>query len=110
MLLGVILLSDKTNITSMTGGCVAHPLLFSLANIKMAHHNKASNHAFLLTVLIPVAEFTHSEQRIHTVLSNQLFHQCLDIVLEPLKQVAKISWMMLDPYGNLRLCYTPLAL
>lgn len=70
MLLGVILLSDKTNIISMTGGHVTHPLLFSLTNIKMVHHNKASNHAFLLTVLILVAEFTHSEQRICTVLSD----------------------------------------
>ncbi|KAG0704061.1 hypothetical protein DFH29DRAFT_997947 [Suillus ampliporus] len=35
-LLGVILSSDKTNITNMTGGRVAHPLLISLANIKMA--------------------------------------------------------------------------
>ncbi|KAG0700553.1 hypothetical protein DFH29DRAFT_983059 [Suillus ampliporus] len=35
-LLGVILSSDKTNITNTTGRHVAHPLLISLANIKMA--------------------------------------------------------------------------
>ncbi|KAF8414372.1 hypothetical protein L210DRAFT_3730324 [Boletus edulis BED1] len=32
---GVILSSDKTNITNMCGGRVAHPLLISLANIRM---------------------------------------------------------------------------
>ncbi|KAG1761031.1 hypothetical protein EV702DRAFT_985188, partial [Suillus placidus] len=34
-LLGVILSSNKTCITNMTGGHVAHPLLISLANINM---------------------------------------------------------------------------
>ncbi|KAG2111210.1 uncharacterized protein F5147DRAFT_771940 [Suillus discolor] len=56
-LLGIILSSDKTNITNMTGGRVAHPLLISLANIKMATRNKASSHAFLLTALLLIAEF-----------------------------------------------------
>ncbi|KAL4064637.1 hypothetical protein J3A83DRAFT_4101029 [Scleroderma citrinum] len=35
-LCGVILSLDKTNITNMCGGRVAHPLLISLVNIKMA--------------------------------------------------------------------------
>ncbi|KAF9455249.1 hypothetical protein BDZ94DRAFT_1180388, partial [Collybia nuda] len=32
-LLGVVLSSDKTNLSSMTGGRMAHPLLLSLANL-----------------------------------------------------------------------------
>ncbi|KAF8440245.1 hypothetical protein L210DRAFT_3503959 [Boletus edulis BED1] len=111
MLLGVILSSDKTNITSMTGGCIAHPLLISLANIPMKYCNKASNHAFSLAVLLPITKFIHENSRIRTVLGDQLIHHCLDIVLEPLKQAARIGWMMSDPSGNLHLCqcYTPLA-
>ncbi|KAG2137454.1 uncharacterized protein EDB93DRAFT_1091181, partial [Suillus bovinus] len=35
-LLGTILSSDKTNISMMTGNRVAHPLLISLANIRMS--------------------------------------------------------------------------
>ncbi|KIJ57865.1 hypothetical protein HYDPIDRAFT_75547, partial [Hydnomerulius pinastri MD-312] len=35
-LCGVVLSSDKTNITNMCGGRMAHPLLISLANIKMS--------------------------------------------------------------------------
>ncbi|KAF9226036.1 hypothetical protein BS17DRAFT_765125 [Gyrodon lividus] len=34
-LLGVTPSLDKTNITNMTGSCVVHPLLLSLANIQM---------------------------------------------------------------------------
>ncbi|KAG1776905.1 hypothetical protein EV702DRAFT_1045915 [Suillus placidus] len=109
MLLGIILSSDKTNITNMTGGRVAHPLLISLANIKMATRNKASSHAFLLTALLPIAEFLHPVKWMQSVLEARLVHQCLDIVLEPLKQAARIGRMMSDPLGNLRYCFTPLA-
>ncbi|KAF9220441.1 hypothetical protein BS17DRAFT_714483, partial [Gyrodon lividus] len=100
-LLGTILSSDKTNISNMTGGRCAHPLLISLANIKMAWRNKASSHAFLLTALLPIAKFVHPVERMLSVLSDCLMHQCLDIILEPLKQAAKFGCMMSDPLGNL---------
>ncbi|KIJ08836.1 hypothetical protein PAXINDRAFT_36830, partial [Paxillus involutus ATCC 200175] len=108
-LFGVVLSSDKTNITAMTGGRIAHPLLISLANIKMDIQNKASNSAFLLAALLPIPEFIHPVSCICSVLSDQLIHRCLDIVLEPLKQAAQLGWMMSDPAGDLCLCYTPLA-
>ncbi|KAI6022651.1 hypothetical protein EDC04DRAFT_2575107, partial [Pisolithus marmoratus] len=38
-----------------------------------------------------------------------LFHHCLDIVLEPLKQAACFGRMMSDPIGNLHYCFTPLV-
>jgi hypothetical protein len=41
--LGVILSSDKTNISVMTGGHLAHPLLISLANITIEYQNKNLN-------------------------------------------------------------------
>ncbi|KAG2746643.1 hypothetical protein P692DRAFT_201807031 [Suillus brevipes Sb2] len=94
----------------MTGGRVAHPLLISLANIKMATRNKASSNAFLLAALLPIAEFLHPVKWMQSVLEARLVHQCLDIVLELLKQAARIGWMMSDSLGNLRYCFTPLAL
>ncbi|KIJ13587.1 hypothetical protein PAXINDRAFT_80744 [Paxillus involutus ATCC 200175] len=105
----VILSSDKTNITNMTGGQVAHPLLLSLVNIKMEHRNKASNHRFLLAALLPVVEFIHPTKRMQMILNDRLIHECLDIVLEPLKQAARLGCMMSDPVGNLRLCYRPIT-
>ena len=54
---------------NMTGGHVTYPLLISLANIKMQHCNKASNHVFLLITLLPVAQFVYSDSGICTVLS-----------------------------------------
>jgi hypothetical protein len=56
-LLGTVLSLDKTNISAMTGNHMAHPLLISLANIKMEHCHKGVNHAFLLLVLLPILKF-----------------------------------------------------
>lgn len=108
-LCGVILSSDKTHITNMCGGKAAHPLLISLANIRMTVRNKASSHAFLLTALMPIVEFLHPDLRMRSVLDARLFHQCLDIVLEPVKIAARIGRMMSDPLGSLRHCFTPLT-
>ncbi|KAI6013169.1 hypothetical protein BKA83DRAFT_4500450 [Pisolithus microcarpus] len=108
-LCGVILSSDKTHITNMCHGKVTHPLLISLANIKMAMWNKASSHAFLLNALLPVIEFIHPIHRMCSVLEAHLFHECLDIVLQPLKTAAQIRQMMSDPAGNLCHCFMPLA-
>ncbi|KIJ12071.1 hypothetical protein PAXINDRAFT_15099 [Paxillus involutus ATCC 200175] len=108
-LCGVVLSSDKTHITNMCGGKVANPLLISLANIRMAVRNKASLHVFLLGALMPIVEFLHPKQRMCSVLDARLFHQCLDIVIEPLKIAACIGHMMSDPAGNLQHCFTPLT-
>ena len=51
----------------MTGGCQAHPLLISLANILMDFCMKATDHAFLLLVLLFIAKFTHKDQKTYSV-------------------------------------------
>ena len=108
-LLGVILSSDKTNISSMTGGRSAYPLLISLANISMEFRNKASSNSYLLLALLPIPKFIHSKKRICSMLEARLYHQCLDIILRPLKSAAQFGVMLSDPLGNLRWCFTPLA-
>ncbi|KAJ3515808.1 hypothetical protein NLJ89_g1535 [Agrocybe chaxingu] len=108
-LLGTILSSDKTNISVMTGGRVAHPLLISLANISMNFWNKPSNNAFLLLALVPIPKFLHPTQKIRGILEGRLFHECLDSVIEPLKKAAQIGVLMADPIGINRWCFTPCA-
>jgi len=108
-LLGTILSSDKTNISVLAGDRIAHPLLISLANIKMATRLKLSSHAFLLAALLPVPKFVHKNKRMKGVLEDRLIHQCLDIVLEPLKRAAQVGVMLSDPWGHNRYCFTPIA-
>jgi Plavaka transposase len=108
-LLETILSSDKTTISAMTRNCTAHPLLLSLANIKMEFHFKASHHTFLLLALLPVPSIIHTNKKLHGVMENRLIHECLNFTLQPLKMVASIGIMMSDPYGLQRFCFTPLA-
>ncbi|KAI5998362.1 hypothetical protein F5J12DRAFT_906877 [Pisolithus orientalis] len=100
-LLGTILSSDKMNITTLCGGRVAHPLLISLANIKMSTHLKLSSNSFMLTTLLPIPKFVHKNKHMCGLLEDRLIHECLDIVLEPVKQAAKLSIMLLDSLGHM---------
>ncbi|KAF8545834.1 hypothetical protein OG21DRAFT_1491871, partial [Imleria badia] len=108
-LLGVVLSSDKMNISVMSGNRVAHPVLISLANIDTDIRSKTSLHAYLLLTLLPVAKFAHKISRVRGLLQDRLVHQALNIVLMPLKVAARVGVMMSDPVGNLRYCFTPLA-
>ena len=108
-LLGVILSSDKTNISVMTGNRMAHPLLISLTNINPDIHSKGSLHAYVLLALLPVVSFLHPKTCIRSLLSNCLIHESINFVVKPLKSAASIGIMMSDPIGSLHYCFTPLV-
>jgi len=69
----------------MSGDQKAHPLLISLANIKGEYHYKGSHHAFLLLALLPIPKFIEKNKELKGVLESQLIHECLDLILSPLK-------------------------
>ena len=108
-ILGVVLSSDKTNISVMSGNHMAHPVLISLANIDASIRSKASVHTYLLLALLPIVKFTHKTTRVRGLLQDRLVHSALNIVLSPLKTAATVGVMMNDPVGNLRYCFTPLV-
>ena len=108
-LLGVNLSSDKTNITAMTGDRTAHPILLSLANIRMDVRMKPSSHAFILLALLPCPKFLAKDRPTRGVLESRLVHLCLDIITQPLKLAARSGRMMADPSGFSRFCFTALA-
>ena len=105
----MVLSSDKTNISALVGDQCAHPLLLGLANIHMSTCLKFSSEAFLLTALLLIPKFIHKLACIHGLLTDQIFHKSLDIVLQPLKDATCFRIMMDDPLGNLWFCFTPLA-
>ncbi|KAG1824986.1 hypothetical protein EV424DRAFT_1471865 [Suillus variegatus] len=95
--LGTVLSSDKTNITTMTGARVAHPLLLGLANIHMHTRTKLSSKVFMLTALLPIPQYLHPNQRMRGMLEDCLIHECLSIVLQPLMKASELGIMMSDP-------------
>ncbi|KAJ7746028.1 hypothetical protein B0H16DRAFT_1321423, partial [Mycena metata] len=107
--LGAVVSSDKTQLSTMTGNRQAHPLLITSANIRMNCRMKASFHAFLLLALVPIPKFIERDVEIRGVLESRTFHAVLDFVLGPLKKVAEIGLMMSDPLGWRRFCFTPLV-
>ncbi|KAI6096000.1 hypothetical protein F5141DRAFT_1067925 [Pisolithus sp. B1] len=88
---------------------MAHPLLLSLANISMDICSKGSLHGHMLLTLLPVPSFIHKKSCVCSLLSDQLFHHCLDLVLKPLKIAATVGDMMNNPCGNVRYCFTLLV-
>ena len=93
----------------MTGDRIAHPVLLSLANIRMATRMKSSSHAFILTALLPCPKFLAKDRPIRSVLENRVIHLCLDVITKPLKLAAHAGRMMADPCGYSRFCFTALA-
>ncbi|KAJ7891457.1 hypothetical protein B0H13DRAFT_1625951 [Mycena leptocephala] len=108
-ILGTILSSDKTQLSTMMDNRQAHPLLISLANIDMDFRMKVSHHSFLLVAMVPIPKFIEKDPEIRGVLESQIFHAVLDFVLRPLKTAARVGVIMNDPLGWRRLCFTPLA-
>ncbi|KAJ6480668.1 hypothetical protein C8R47DRAFT_982797 [Mycena vitilis] len=106
---GCILTSDETHLTNMTGGKNAHPVLLSTALIDAWFRMKASFHAFLLLMLIPIVKFTEKNAEVRGVLKSRMFHAMMDFVLKPLKVAALVGKMMADPVGNLRMFHTVIA-
>ena len=93
----------------MTGDRVAHPVLLSLANIRMDIRAKSSNHAFILTALLPCPWFLVKDRAIRGALESRAIHLCLDVITHPLKLAARAGRMMADPLGYSRFCFTALA-
>ncbi|KAE9405064.1 hypothetical protein BT96DRAFT_988892 [Gymnopus androsaceus JB14] len=78
-----------------------------MANIDTEVQSKALNHLFNLLALIPIPRYTHPKQEVNGVYENRLYHQSLDIVLEPLKKAAEVGVMIADHVGQLCFCFTP---
>ena len=88
----------------MTGDCMVHSLLISLANILANFWLKSSHETFVLLALLDIPKFIHQNtftKGTHSLLSDCLAHECLNFILKPLKICASIGTMMSDPLGNL---------
>ena len=93
----------------MTGNCVAHPLLITLANIHSAIRSSIFSHAFSLLALFPVPSFVGVKKAIRGILENQLIHSCLDLITDPLKVTSRCGAWFSDSAGNIQHCFTPLV-
>ena len=104
----IILGSDKTHVTRITGGLEMHPVFITIGNIDSEVRSKATLRAWRCIAYMPIAKF-----RVHPdyqgILQARLWHKCMDLVLANLKAAALDGCFMPDPNRHIRFVFTPLV-
>ncbi|KAG2084184.1 hypothetical protein BD769DRAFT_1632983 [Suillus cothurnatus] len=104
----IILGSDKTHVTRITGGLEMNPVFLTISNIDSDIRSKATLRAWRCIAYMPIAKFrVHPDYQ--TVLQARLWHKCMDLVLANLKAAALDRCFMPDPSRYIRYAFTPLV-
>ncbi len=103
--LGLVMISsDATLLTNISGDKSSHCVYMSCGNIRKEVRSKASARCWMKIAEIPKATFEEiSSQR---VLKQRLYHTCMDIVTESLKHCSHAPVRMTDANGDERLVRT----
>jgi len=108
--IGIVGGSDKTHLTTTSGGLEMHPVYLTIANISGEVRAKLSSHAWLCVAYIPIPKFQSTiPTEVQSVLSARIWHYCIDVCMESLKKAAYHGAMAADAAGNVRRIFTPLV-
>ena len=89
MLASVILASDKTKLSQFHGNKTAWPIYLSIGNISKEKCRKLGSCVMILIGYLPVAVLDCFTPQTHWLTGYQLFHHCMQLLLEPLITVGK---------------------
>lgn len=106
-LAGLILASDKTQLSAQSGDQVAHCLYATFGNINKSCRAKTSNRAYIPIAYLPVTKFDKTDipfarnakelTELRSLLSRRLFHEAMRVVIDPMHDQAPIE--MIDALG-----------
>ncbi|KAG1838975.1 hypothetical protein F4604DRAFT_1885387 [Suillus subluteus] len=96
----IVVASDKTPVTRHTGGLEMHPIFVSIANIQSDVRMRATSHAWRCVGFMPIPKFANVHSDYQTILSQRLFHKCMDIIFANAKVAAMTGKFMPDPSGH----------
>ncbi len=99
-----MLSSDKTLLTNKSGDKNAHCVYMSCGNIQKEVRSKASARCWVKIAEIPVPKF--DEKHLQAELTQRIYHLCMDIIPETLKQCSHTPVWMTDANGDKRLVRT----
>ncbi|KAG2335531.1 hypothetical protein BDR05DRAFT_978937 [Suillus weaverae] len=103
----IILGSDKTHVTRITGGLQMHPIFITISNIDSEVRSKATLRAWRCIAYMTIAKFcVHPDYQ--SILQARLWHKCMDLVLANLKAAALDGCFMPDPSRHIHYIFTPL--
>ncbi|KAJ6533903.1 hypothetical protein DFH09DRAFT_932549 [Mycena vulgaris] len=81
----IIISSDKTQLTRFSGDKQAWPVYLTIGNIGKETRRRPSSRATVLIGYIPVTKLEIFTKPKRSAVSHQLFHDCMKVMLEPLK-------------------------
>jgi hypothetical protein len=105
----IILASDKTKLTVFSGDKQAWPVYLTIGNIDKKIRRCPSARATLLVGYLPVTKLECFTEKQRSSVGHQLFHQCMKLLLAPLKIVGKDGMEMTCADGWVCRVYTILA-
>jgi len=104
-----ILTSDTTHLTNFSGDKKAKPLLITSAHIQQHIRAAPSRRAYFCTAFIPEGKFLNLEfenptqaKELPGILSRRLYHICMRIILQPLREHIMEPRYMVDSEGYIR--------
>ncbi|KAG8792140.1 hypothetical protein FRC12_007023 [Ceratobasidium sp. 428] len=106
----VIIASDKTSMTKLSGNQSAYPVYLTIGNISKTYRRQASKHATVIIGYLPIDEFSDVPGKVlRTRLKGELVHRAMKMITEPLEKAGREGVEMWCADGRLRRCYPLLA-
>ncbi|KAG9088545.1 hypothetical protein FRC06_001978, partial [Ceratobasidium sp. 370] len=106
----IVLAADKTQLTRFSGNKSAWPVYLTIGNISKEIRKQPSERATLLVGFIPVNALTNITNKTRRQeLGWQLFHTCMELILEPLKTASVTGIEMVCADGGVRRVHPILA-
>lgn len=99
-----ILASDKVHLNNCYGDKQCYGVYLSCGNIKSSIRFKTSARCWMMVAQIPVAKFDQKD--FQGILAQRLYHQCMDIITQSLKECSHNPQKMTDATGTMRLVRT----
>lgn len=106
-----IINTDKTQLTTFSGGKEVYPAYITIGNVPKAVRRKPSQHAYRLFAYLPIVSFNNSNlsKRDKRLAKSRVYHHAMKIIFQSLKKPAAEGVELYTADGRVRHCHPLLA-